>query len=149
MVTQRYGTGHGERLIPEAGTYRVVVTGRNVDWAVEIEPASEDLAALIRDRPDLKRVQLVEPGTGVSSDLVQSATGWRAEGETALLLDTGDAGVVRIPFNGGSTCPGLADSHNVFFVTAGFDSTVFNAILLENGTRCFLANPTPALTAPG
>lgn len=148
LVAQRDGTGHGERLIPRAGAYRVVVTGRNVDWAVEIEPVSEDLAALIKRRPDIKRVQLVEAGTGVSSELVQSATGWHADGETALLLDTGDARVVRIPFHGGSTCPGLADSHNVFFVTAGYDSTLFNAILLENGMRCYLANPTPALAAP-
>jgi hypothetical protein len=143
LVAQRYGTGSGERLITEPGAYRIVVTGRFVDWSVRIEPAPENLAALAERRPDLRRIQLVEPDTGIAPRLVQDVASWRALGETAILLTTEDGARVRVPFHADASCPGLPESRNIFFVTAGFDAPVFNAIMLEDGTRCYLGTPTP------
>ena len=146
-LAQRDGAGDGEKIIPQAGSYRVVVIGRNIDWAVVVEPVTGDLAALVESRPDIERVQLVAPGTGLAPETIRDFTGWRAEGETALLLTTSGKATTRVPFHGGTTCPGLAESHNVFFVTVGFDVSLFNAIMLENGTRCYLDNPEPMTEA--
>jgi len=144
LVAQRDGTGHGERLIREPGTYRVVVTGRNVDWTIQVEPVTGDLAKLVTSRPDVESITLVQPETGVSPELVKNASGWHADGEKAILLTTGDGDTVRITFHGDVACHGLPDSHNLFFVTAGFDTDVYNAVMLENGTRCYLAAPVSA-----
>jgi hypothetical protein len=112
------------------------VTGRNVNWSFVVEPVTGDLAALIESRPGIERVQLVAPGTGLSPETIEDATGWRADRETALLLTTNGRAAIRVPFHGGTVCPGLAESHNVFFVTVGFNVNLFNAIMLQDGTRC-------------
>jgi len=141
LVAQRDGTGSGERLIREPGTYRVVVTGRNVDWTIQVEPVTGDLARLVASRPDVEQITLTQPETGVSPELVKHSTGWRADGEKAILLTTASGDTVRIAFHGDVACHGLPDSHNLFFVTAGYDTDVYNAVMLENGTRCYLAAP--------
>lgn len=140
LIAQSDGPGKDQRLIRESGTFRIVVTGSNMRWSLEVEPAEATLAELVRSRPDLERIQLIEPRTGVATDLVRNAKGWRAEGETAIWL-TGSGDPVRIAFHGGIACPGLQESPTISFVTSGFDTQIFNAILLENGTRCYLDTP--------
>ncbi|MGD8416524.1 MAG: hypothetical protein PVH91_05660 [Pseudomonadales bacterium] len=149
LVGERDSTGHGERIIPKGGNYRIVVTGQHVDWTIDVAPVSGKVADLLKAHPEIKSIRLVEPETGLSPDLVRGATGWRADGDTAILLTTSTGATVKVPFYGNAACPGLADSHNVFFVTAGYDSELFNAILLENGTRCYLTNPTPLVPGDG
>lgn len=147
LLAQIDGTGQGERVVREPGQYRIVVTGRNTRWSVNVSPVDGDLAALVESRPDVQRIQLVQPGTGLSRELLNEATGWRADGEKAVLLTTRDDTTVRIPVHEGTVCPGLPDSRSIYFVTTGFNTDLFNAILLEDGTRCYIDNPVPLLEA--
>ena len=138
VAVQHRGRGNGEKLIREPGNYRISVAGVATDWAIQIEAAGEELTELLRANPDLAEVRLVEPDTGLSRQLVESVAGWQAENERTLLLRTEDGMQLRATFYGDAACPGVLQTENISFVTSGLRGDTFNAILLEDGTRCYL-----------
>lgn len=137
VALRRPGTGSGQRLIREGGEYRIVVVGTGIDWSLEIEEAPGTIAELLRENPDLETVDLVSPDIGLSRDIVSQIRSWRTDDGRTLTLETDDGRTLSVDFYGGGVCPGLADAENVFFVTSSLRGTLFNGILLENGTRCY------------
>jgi hypothetical protein len=138
LAVNHTGVGSGQKVIAEGGRYRIVVVGRSMDWAIVIEEARNEIAELLRDNPGLTRVQLVAPNVGLSPDIVAGIRAWQAEDESSLILRTEDGTRLRVRFYDNEPCPGLLDARNIFFVTAGMRSQIFNAILLEQGMRCYI-----------
>lgn len=48
FITQLRGTGSGSKLIMEGGTFRIGVSGNNVEWTLEIVELSEAEAKALR-----------------------------------------------------------------------------------------------------
>ncbi len=142
-AVKNYGTGSGEKLIRHGGHYRIVANGGWVNWSVKIQPAPENLTRFLSQHPDVAEIQLVEPHTGVASSVVKHVASWSSEGNKALVLTSDTGATTRVAFYGGGTCPGLEDARNIFFVTSTYNSDLYNAILLENGTRCYLGTVSP------
>lgn len=136
VALRHTGVGSGQRLIREGGEYHIAVVGTGIDWAIEIEEAPEAVADLLRQNPDLTEVRLVPPNVGLSRDIVAQLRSWSTADGRSLTLVTDDGRTVSIAFYGDAVCPGLEDAHNIFFVTSGPRGALFNAIVLENGTRC-------------
>ncbi len=139
-AVKNYGTGSGEKLIRQGGHYRIVANGGWVNWSVKIQPAPENLSSFVAQHPDIREIQLTEPHTGLASSVVKHLQGWSSEGNQALLLKSETGATTRITFYGDGTCPGLEDARNIFFVTSRYNTDLYNAILLENGTRCYLGS---------
>lgn len=139
LALRHTGIGSGQRLIRESGEYRIVVVGRSIDWRIEIEEAPENLAALLRENPDLTEIQLVSPAVGLTREVVERISGWSSADGRLLLLETDYGTKISAGFIGDAVCPGLEDARNIFFVTSDQRGMLFNAILLEDGTRCFLS----------
>lgn len=110
-----------------------------MDWRIEINEVSENLAVLLRENPDLTEIQLVSPNVGLTRELVSRISAWRTEDGRSLLLETDDGMTISAAFHGDVICPGLQDADNIFFVTSDRRGMLFNAILLEDGTRCYLS----------
>lgn len=134
------GVGSGQKIIAEGGQYRIVVAGRSMDWAVEVEEARREVAELLRADPDLTEVSLVPPDIGLTPERLRSVQAWQAESESSMVLRTDQGMRIRIRFYDGAPCPGLLDAENVFFVTADLRAERYNAILLEQGTRCYIGS---------
>jgi hypothetical protein len=132
------GVGSGQKVVAEGGRYRIVVAGRAMSWAVEIEKARREVADLLKSDPELSRMQILPPDTGLTPDTVRSIRSWEPEDDSTLIVRTDDGRSFRITFYDGEPCPGLADAQNVFFVTSSARAQTFNAILLEQGVRCYI-----------
>jgi hypothetical protein len=145
LVVQHAGNGSGEQIIREGGRYELVASGQAVKWSVKIGEASQDVADYVKQHPDATVVQLVAPDFGLTPALVHSITGWQASADDkSLLLTLKDGSAVRTTFFGDAACPGLKSSEHIFFVTSGIQGNKFNAIMLENGKRCYLSGYKPA-----
>jgi hypothetical protein len=139
VVAQQTGVaGRGERLIREAGEYRLSVIARNVGWRIRVEEAEAPIVDLLAKNPNLSVVRLVAPNTGLARELINRIASWQAEDDQTLLLRTSDGRRFSASFSGNTRCPGLVTTASVYFVTADLNGDIFNAILLEDGTRCYL-----------
>jgi hypothetical protein len=138
IAVSHTGVGSGQKVIAEPGQYRMVIIGRHVDWAIRIDEAPAELADFVRRRPDVTRVTLVPPRTGLARDVVDSIRTWRAEDDETLVLTTEEGATVRVRFYENVACPGLSETGNIFFVTSSEDRNLYNAILTEEGTRCYI-----------
>lgn len=144
-VVQHSGNGSGEQIIKEGGRYYLVASGQATKWTVKIGEASQNVADFIKQHPDAHVINLVAPDFGLTPDLVHSVTGWQASADDkSLLLMLKDGSAVRTTFYDGVACPGLKDSDHIFFITSGIQGDKFNAVMLENGQRCYLGGYKPA-----
>lgn len=144
-VVQHSGNGSGERIIKEGGRYRLVATGQATKWSIRISEASRNLADFLKKHPDVDMVTLEAPDFGLTPDLVHSISSWQAsKDDKSLLLTLKSGSAVRTTFYDDAACRGLHDSRDIFFITSGIQGDKFNAIMLENGTRCYLGRYTPA-----
>jgi hypothetical protein len=137
IAVRHTGIGSGQRLVREGGEYRIVVVGTGIDWSLEVEQAPGSLADLVKRNPDLTEVELMTPSIGLSRDVVRHLSGWHTQDARTLIVETDDGRTMSIDFYEGAACPGLADAQNIFFVTSSLQGAIFNAIVLENGTRCY------------
>lgn len=138
IVDRHSGIGNGKKLIREPGRYRLSIIGQSIDWDIVVQTAEQELAEIIRDNPNVTEVRLLSPNAGLVRELVEKLAGWQAEDEKTLLLRTEDGIRVRARFYDGESCPGLLKTRNIFFVTSDYRADNFNAIILEDGTRCYL-----------
>jgi hypothetical protein len=136
------GTGQGLRLFEDGGTYQIVVTGRSVEWDIDILEVSEEQAARLK-RDTEGRPSLIDSSRRISRRVPESSfVEWRPEGNETLLLFKDDGVVWRISFS--PNCPGLESATAISFVTPVVDGTdEYDSILLENGTRCYFNSVTP------
>lgn len=148
FITQLRGTGAGSKLIREGGTFRIGVSGSDVDWTISIVELTEDEAAALEEAapaagtmvPARREPALPEPETLVAAG---SFVGWNVVDEETLELVTGEDGLVQeVTLTG--PCPGLTQAETVLFVTPDSGATnVYNSILLEDGTRCYFERVVP------
>jgi hypothetical protein len=139
----------GEKIIRDGGDFRISTVGHTIDWWVRVEPAAKAVADELEAHPDLREVAIVTPDAGVDRSVVDHLQSWSAESDRALTLRTDDGRALSVSFYGEADCPGLMSTHNVYFVTSGLRADIFNAILLEDGTRCFLGGVAPVPAAEG
>jgi hypothetical protein len=141
-VVELEGTGRGLRLFEDAGTYQIVVTGRSVEWYIEIMEVGEEQAASLK-RGIEGRPSLIESSQRISRRVPESSfVEWRPEGNETLLLFNDDGVAWRISFS--PSCPGLKSATAISFVTPVVDGTdEYDSILLEDGTRCYFSSVTP------
>jgi hypothetical protein len=141
-VVELEGTGRGLRLFEDAGTYQIVVTGRSVEWYIEIMEVGEEQAASLK-RGIEGRPSLIESSQRISRRVPESSfVEWRPEGNETLLLFNDDGVAWRISFS--PSCPGLKSATAISFVTPVVDGTdEYDSILLEDGTRCYFNSVTP------
>ncbi len=138
LAVRHTGIGSGQKVIREGGEYRIAVVGRSINWGIKTEEVSEEVADLLRENPNLTEIQLVSPNVGLTRELLERISSWHSEGGRSLFLETDDGMTISVGFYGDAVCPGLQDAENIFFVTSDWRGTTFNAILLEDGTRCYL-----------
>ncbi len=143
VVVNQTGTGSGQKAILEPGEYRAVVIARAVDWSVRIDEAPREIADFMRRRPDVSRVDLVPPRTGLVREDVEAVRGWAAESDYLLILNLADDRRLRVRFIDYGACPGLTETADISFVTAGRDRDLYNAILTQEGVRCYIGTATP------
>jgi len=137
VALRHSGVGAGERLIREGGEFRISVVGTGIDWSLDVERAPAALDALLERNPDLKEVTLVPPDIGLDRDIVEHLKSWSSEDGRSLKIQTDGGAEMSVGFYDDAVCPGLMDARNIFFVTSGANNALYNAIMLENGTRCF------------
>ena len=143
MIAEVKGTGTGLKLFENSGTFQVVVVGTLVEWDIEIEEISEELAASMKrsaeGQPSLldsvrKASRLVPEGSFES---------WRPQGDEKLLLFDDDRAGWRVSFS--PACPGLAAATAISFVMTADGGNVgqYDSILLDDGTRCYFERVVP------
>ena len=137
IALQHSGPGAGQRLIREGGDFRISVVGTGIDWSLDVENAPPALDALLERNPGLTEMPLVSDEVGLDRDIVGYLKSWNTVDGRTLNIETDAGAEISVQFYDGKVCPGLADAHNLFFVTSGPSGALFNAIMLENGTRCF------------
>lgn len=143
-VVQEPGNSSGEKIIKEGGRYRLAASGQNTKWSVQIQEAPASIVEALKKHPDATRVRLVAPDFGLPAAIVHGVKSWQAGKEDKTLhLTLADGSTLRTTFYGGAACHGLHKSADIFFVTAGIQGDKFNAIMLENGTRCYLGSYAP------
>jgi hypothetical protein len=143
-ILQIEGAANGVRLFPDPGKFRIEVVASYVNWTLEVESVSTELAA------ELKR-KTQEPATleddtratlrRIPGDVFSS---WRVQDEQNLLLfsDTGIDwhAVFAAP------CPGLASATALSFVSpSGAPGSEYDSILLDDGTRCYFDRVIPTI----
>ena len=143
-ILQIEGTANGVRLFHDPGKFRIEVVSAYVNWSLEVEPVSKELAA------ELKR-QTQEPATleddtratlrRIPGDVFSS---WRVEDEENLLLFS-DSGVDwHAVF--AAPCPGLKSAEALSFVSsADRPGNEYDSILLDDGTRCYFDRVIPTI----
>lgn len=141
----------GEKIIRNGGDYRISTVGHDIDWWVHVEEAGQAITDVLKAKPDLAELRIITPDTGVDRSVVDHLQSWSAQNDDALELRTDDGRVLSVSFYANSECPGLMSTHNIYFVTSGLRGDIFNAILLEDGTRCYLGGvaPVPAAEKAG
>jgi hypothetical protein len=146
FITQLRGTGAGSKLIRESGTFRIGISGNDVDWTLRIVELSDAEAAAVEQSAGRARAAELppaarpEPSTVVASG---SFVGWNVLDERTLDLVTGQPGMV-LEVTLTEPCPGLKESTEVLFVTPDTGATnVYNSILLDDGTRCYFERVVP------
>lgn len=137
VAVRHTGVGAGERLIRKSGDFRISVVGTGIDWSLDIEKAPLAVDALLERNPDLTEVTLVPPDVGLDRDIVEHLKSWSTKDGRSLKIETDGGTEMSVGFYDDTVCPGLMEARNIFFVTSGSDDALFNAIMLENGTRCF------------
>jgi hypothetical protein len=138
LAVNHTGVGNGQKAILEPGDYRLVVVGRSVDWSIRIDDAPAEIAEFMRRRPDVTRVNLIPPRTGLRRDQVSAVSAWSADSDDLLILRMADGSQLRVGFHEGVSCPGLSATGSISFVTSGTSADLFNAILTEEGVRCYI-----------
>lgn len=133
----------GEKIIRGGGDYRISTVGHTIDWWVRVEPANRTVAEELKAKPDLREVLILAPDAGVERGVVDHLKSWSAASDRSLTLRTDDGRSLSVSFYGDTSCPGLMSTRNIYFVTSGLRGDIFNAILLEDGTRCFLGGVAP------
>jgi hypothetical protein len=139
LAVNHTGVGNGQKAILEPGEYRLVVVGRSVDWSIRIDDAPAEIVEFMRRRPDVTRVNLIPPRTGLTRHQVSSVSAWSADSDELLLLSMTDGSQLRVSFHEGVSCPGLSATGSISFVTSGTSPDLFNAILTEEGMRCYIS----------
>jgi hypothetical protein len=143
MVAEVKGTGTGLKLFENGGTYQLVVIGTLVEWDIEIEEISEELAATMK-RSAIGEPSLLDSARKVSRLVPEgSFESWRPQGNDGLLLFDDDRIGWRISFS--PACPGLEDATALSFVMSADGGTVgqYDSILLDDGTRCYFTQVIP------
>jgi len=145
FITQLRGTGSGSKLIRDSGTFRIGISGSDVDWTLRIVELSREEAEALRsgaDRPAAERTTMARPA---AAKLVAAGSfvGWNVVDGRTLDLVTGEDGLV-LEVTLAEPCPGLTESPEVLFVTPGTGATnVYDSILLDDGTLCYFERVVP------
>jgi hypothetical protein len=146
FITQLRGTGAGSKLIRESGTFRIGISGNDVDWTLRIVELSDAEAAAVEQSAGRARAAKLPPAARPApSTVVASGSfiGWNVVDERTLDLVTGQPGMV-LEVTLSEPCPGLKESTEVLFVTPDTGATnVYNSILLDDGTRCYFERVVP------
>lgn len=143
MIAEVKGTGSGLKLFENGGTFQVAVVGTLVEWDIEIEEISEELAAEMK-RESAGRPSLVDTATRASRRVPENSfTSWRPQGNEQLLLFEDDRVAWRISFS--PACPGLGAATAISFVMPADGTSLgqYDSILLDDGTRCYFQNVVP------
>lgn len=146
FITQLRGTGAGSKLIRESGTFRIGISGNDVDWTLRIVELSDAEAAAVERAAGRPRAAELPPAARTAPSTVVASgsfTGWNVVDERTLDLVTGQPGMV-LQVTLTERCPGLKESTEVLFVTPDTGATnVYNSILLDDGTRCYFERVVP------
>ncbi len=146
FITQLRGTGTGSKLIRESGTFRIGISGNDVDWTIRIVELGQDEAEALEAAAGRPRTaELPAPARPQPSTLVASGSfvGWNVVDERTLDLITGRDGLV-LEVTLTERCRGLTETAEVLFVTPDSGATnVYNSILLDDGTRCYFERVVP------
>jgi len=142
IVTDFAGTGRGLKLFRKSGSFRLETIGQNADWSVEITEISEAWADRLEHMPKAADQERRRAAMSEKQVSVNSFSGWRAKNDqTLILIGAGEVGF-RISFGAGG-CPGLAAAKTISFVTPDKGAlSVYDSILLEDGTRCYFDQVT-------
>lgn len=143
-ILQIEGAANGVRLFTDPGKFRIEVVGSYVNWILEVEPVSEELAAELRRKTE--QGTTLEDSTRdtmrrIPGDVFNS---WRVEDETHLLLfgDNGNDWQVTMV----APCPGLTTAEALSFLSpAGVAGNEYDSILLDDGTRCHFDRVLPTI----
>lgn len=142
IVADFHGTGRGLKLFRESGTFRLEITGENVDWLVEIREISEAWATRLERMTRTARSDREHPGVLRNQVVPGSFSGWRAESDQALTLIGTGMMSYRVTF-GPTGCSGLAAAKTLSAVTPDKGpQSVYDSILLDNGNRCYFDEVT-------
>ncbi|WP_405243252.1 hypothetical protein [Lentisalinibacter salinarum] len=145
FITQLRGTGAGSKLIRESGTFRIGISGNDVDWTIRIVELREAEAAALSAGAGRRPAADLPESPGEAGALVAAGSfiGWDVVDERTLNLVTGEDGLV-LETTLTAPCPGLTETADVLFVTPDTGATnVYNSILLDDGTRCYFERVVP------
>jgi hypothetical protein len=137
MVAEVKGTGSGLKLFEKGGTYQLVVVGTLVEWDIEIQEISEELASTMK-RSAEGEPSLLDTVNRISRLVPEgSFESWRPQGNEKLLLFDDDRVGWRISF--APACPGLETATAISFVMTADGGRLgqYDSILLDDGTRCY------------
>ena len=143
MIAEVKGTGNGLKLFESGGTFQVVVVGTLVEWDIDIQEISEELAASMK-RSAEGQPSLLDSVRQMSRLVPEgSFQSWRPQGDDKLLLFDDDRAGWRISFS--PACPGLAAATAISFVMTADGGSVgqYDSILLDDGTRCYFEKVVP------
>ena len=142
IVADFHGVGRGLKVFHDAGTFRLDVSGENMEWIFEVREISESWATRLEQMTRYARSDRVHPGVLRNQVIPGSFSGWHAETDEVLtLVGTGKTSF-RVTF-GPTGCSGLGAAKTLSFVTPEKGpQSVYDSILLENGTRCYFDKVT-------
>jgi hypothetical protein len=142
IVADFHGVGNGLKVFPNSGRFRFDVSGNDVDWILEVREISDAWAARLERVTRSERSDRQLP-TVLRNQVVAGAfSGWHAESDQALTLVGAGMMSFRVSF-GPTGCSGLAAAKTLYFVTPKKGpQSVYDSILLEDGTRCYFDKVT-------
>ena len=143
LVAEVKGVGSGLKLFENSGSFQLVVVGTLVEWDIEIQEISQELAASLKRSTE---------GGPTFLDSVRQASrrvpegsfeSWRPQGNENLLLFDADRVRWRISFS--PACPGLEAATAISFVMPADGGSLgqYDSILLDDGTRCYFEKAIP------
>jgi hypothetical protein len=137
LVAEVKGVGSGLKLFENSGSFQLVVVGTLVEWDIEIQEISQELAASLKRSTEGGPTFL--DSVRQASRLVPEGSfeSWRPQGNENLLLFDADRVRWRISFS--PACPGLEAVTAISFVMSADGGSLgqYDSILLDDGTRCY------------
>lgn len=142
IVAGFHGVGRGLKVFHDSGTFRIDISGENMEWIFEFHEISGSWATRLEQMTRSARSDRAHSGVLGNQVVPGSFSGWHAEAdEVRTLIGTGKTSF-RVSF-GPTGCSGLGAAKTLCFVTPdNGPQSVYDSILLENGTRCYFDKVT-------
>lgn len=145
-IVETRETGSSRKMFEKAGSYRIDVVARHLDWTLQITPVPATEAGRLKrhseGRPTIEDSSQVF-ARQVSED---SFASWRpVDDQTLLLFAKDESRGFRISF--ADACAGLTQATALMFVSAGYGSggELYDAIMLDDGTHCPFERVVPTV----